>query len=252
MRVHFSFRQEHGVPEGSDPRIRKWGRVDSADCRRGSSGRRARDFRVPSKLLQYLAATLLRQMVDYDASDENKRPAFILQFEHDCLLSGPYSLTVRDPARNSKLVGIRLNKMKEKTSSTRLNTFDDDTSDDRFESLVQKFLATINAGVDCFTMFNAERILTLNMMAVDPEYEHRRLATSLYELSVAMARAHGAGAVTMEAVSNFAYRAATKNGFTVVRRLPLEELVFRGSKPLAGRRSELGVHCEGYLLARPL
>lgn len=85
------------------------------------------------------------------------------------------------------------------------------------------------------------------MVAFHPEYGGRGLATKLYGLSIDIARVNGAGAVTIEAVSHFAYKAAVKNGFTVLNRVRLQELVFRGSKPLAGR--DLGINTEGYFLA---
>lgn len=168
-------------------------------------------------------------------------------------LSQPYSMTVRDPARNSKLVAVILNELLVKSQSTQEKEIDSITGQqEEFDYFAQTVLHTVNEGVDIFQMYRTDKILSLHLAVVDSEYGCLGLGGKLCDMSIALGKQSNAGAAKLEAVSNYGYKAALKIGFKVLKRVKLEEVEHKGSKPLAGRGKELGIHRESCLMALPL
>lgn len=89
-------------------------------------------------------------------------------------------------------------------------------------------------------------------MNVSSEYGRSGLATFLYKMSLKMATACGAGAVTVHAISAYAARATLKLGFTQLRELSLLTFEHNGTTPMAGREDLLDEHTAFRLFARPL
>lgn len=72
------------------------------------------------------------------------------------------------------------------------------------------------------------------------------------ELSVQLAIQNGAGAIQVEAVSEYTARAASKLGFETLKSIDYATFEYDGIHPLAGKEKMLSEHPAARFMARPL
>ena len=138
------------------------------------------------------------------------------------------SLTVRDST--SRLAGITINGLEEQTDVVVSSEAKSTTA---VPNLVMSLHEALEEGIDLFEKYNTEIFLYLSMMAVDKMFGGLGLASKLVELSLELAKAHGAGAVKALVVSDFAAKVAAKQGLETIRTIDYATFEFNGDKPLA-------------------
>lgn len=171
------------------------------------------------------------------ASDSNGMSNYL-----SSCLRHPVSLTVRDSA--GRLVAVRLNELEE-PEDVHLDSL---TSQSK-RRLIAALLTDLEAGIDLFTTFNTNKILSLAMMAVDESYCKLGLATTLVGLSLELGKANGAGAVKVCAVSRHAAKVAAKHGLETLRTIDYATYEFEGATPLAHLDDLLAEHPVAAFLA---
>ncbi|KAI9565531.1 hypothetical protein GHT06_009323 [Daphnia sinensis] len=157
-------------------------------------------------------------------------------------LRHPVSLTVRDSA--GRLVAVRLNEL-EAPEDVHLDSLTSQTK----RRLITALLTDLEAGINLFTTFNTDKVLSLAMMAVDKNYCKLGLATTLVGLSLELGKANGAGAVKVCAVSQYAAKVAAKHGLETLRTIDYATYEFEGGKPLAHFDALLAEHPVAAFLA---
>ena len=157
----------------------------------------------------------------------------------------PVSLTVRDS--EGRLAAVRLNELEE-PGALHHEALTPPTNEK--PRLIMSLLGDLEEGIDLFTTFNTKKILALAMMAVDKSYGQLGLATTLVSLSLELAKANGAGAVKVCAVSQHAARVAAKNGLETIRTIDYATYEFNGEKPLAHLTDLLAEHPFALFMAR--
>ena len=123
----------------------------------------------------------------------------LLNYISGCV-KDPVSFTVRDSA--GRLAAIRLNELEEPGALHHAAP--------EKTSLIMSLLGDLEEGIDLFTTFKTKKILALVMTAVDKTFAQLGLATTLVRLSLELAKANGAGAVKVCAVSQHAAKVAAK------------------------------------------
>ncbi|EFX76241.1 hypothetical protein DAPPUDRAFT_249096 [Daphnia pulex] len=164
-----------------------------------------------------------------------------------CVKDPPVSLTVRDS--DGRLAAVRLNELEEPGALHHEALTPPANEKPR---LIMSLLGDLEEGIDLFTTFSTKKILALAMMAVDKSYGQLGLATTLVSLSLDLAKANGAGAVKVCAVSQHAARVAAKNGLETIRTIDYATYEFNGEKPLAQLTDLLAEHSVAVLMARRL
>lgn len=157
-------------------------------------------------------------------------------------LKHPVSFTVRDAT--GRLAAIRMNELEERLDGVVV------PSSAKNLALIMSLLGALEADIDLFTKYNTEKILSLAMMAVDKSYGQLGLASTLVELSLEVARANGAGAVKVCAVSEYAAKVAAKHGLETLRAIDYATFEFNGDKPLAYLTDLLSEHPVARLMVR--
>ena len=170
-------------------------------------------------------------------SDVNQFKEFLFGY-----LRQSVSLTVRDSM--GKLVGIRINELEERTDAV--------VFPPAKESLTLKMslLGALEEGIDLFEKYNTEKILYLSKMAVDKRFGGLGLASKLVEFSLELAKANGTGAVKVCAMSDFAAKAAAKQGLETIRTIDYATFELNGDKPLAYLPDLLSEHPVARFMAR--
>ena len=152
------------------------------------------------------------------------------------------SLTVRDST--GRLSGILINKLEERTDTVVLPSTKNSTT------LIMSLLDALEEGIDLFEKYNTEKVFYLAMMAVDKRFGGLGLASKLVEFSLELAKANGAGAVKVCAMSDFAAKAAAKQGLETIRTIDYATFELNGDKPLAYLPELLSEHPVARFMAR--
>lgn len=177
----------------------------------------------------------------YDHSmSESQREQSIRDHITRCT-SLPISLIVRNEV--GRLVAVRLNLLEDRLP-------DGAKVEGRRLNLRLAFHAELNKGIDLYSLLETDRILHLAMLAVAPDYGQHGIGTRLYQLSMDVAIANGAGGMKVEAASVYVVQLAKKLGFKTHKTINTVDTEFLGIKPLAG--VDLGEHRYGVLMARRL
>lgn len=100
-----------------------------------------------------------------------------------------------------------------------------------------KFLEELSAVPDDWKFAN-NKMFNIFMLAVDPHYGQRGLASKLVRLSIQLAASLGIKTVVSQAVNYYAIKTLKKCGFRSLKQLPYGRFVYHGDTPLANN----GVH----------
>lgn len=84
----------------------------------------------------------------------------------------------------------------------------------------------------------ADQVFNIFMVAVDPDFGRRELASKLIHLSIQLAKRMAIETVVTQAVSCYAMRAFEKCGFRAVKQVEYNRFVYQGQTPMANN----GVH----------
>lgn len=171
----------------------------------------------------------------------------LLNYISGCV-KDPVSFTVRDSA--GRLAAIRLNELEE-PGALHHAALNPPAAPEK-TSLIMSLLGDLEEGIDLFTTFKTKKILALAMMAVDKTFGQLGLATTLVRLSLELAKANGAGAVKVCAVSQHAAKVAAKNGLETIRTIDYATYEFNGVKPLAHLTDLLAEHPVALFMARQI
>ena len=101
------------------------------------------------------------------------------------------------------------------------------------DHLLFSVLGGLGEGIDLFKMYKTDRVRHLFAVGVLAQYGRQGLASRLYQLSIELAISAGVGAMAVDAFSEYAYRATSKLGFTVLRVINFATYEYKGGKPLA-------------------
>ncbi|XP_057370337.1 arylalkylamine N-acetyltransferase 1-like [Daphnia carinata] len=194
----------------------------------------------------------IRQLALYDESEEAKRPEWVDDIVRECV-QAPYSLLVRDACLHNQIVAVAINDMKKRTSTHGANhqlyaPKSNNPAQIPVGRLHKAVLEDINRDVDIFAIFQTEIKMEIGALAVDGRYTRQGLATRLVELSLRIAKAHGAGAVWTEALSAYTAKAVSKLGFDVLKSVTYDDFRYEGELPLAN----IPGHSVGRLMARKI
>lgn len=118
------------------------------------------------------------------------------------------------------------------------------------DHLLFSVLGGLGEGIDLFKLYKTDRVLHLFAVGVHSQYGRQGLASRLYQLTIELALSAGVGAMALEAVSEYAYRAASKLGFTVLRVIDYATHEYKGGTPLKDC-GDLD-HTAARYMARPL
>ena len=157
-------------------------------------------------------------------------------------LQQPISLTARDSM--GKLAGIRINGLEERTDAVVLPPANESLA------LIMSLIDALEQGIDLFEKYNTEKVFYLAMMAVDKTFGGLGLASKLVEFSLELAKANGTGAVKVCAMSDFAAKAAAKQGLETIRTIDYATFELNGDKPLAYLPDLLSEHPVARFMAR--
>jgi len=200
----------------------------------------------------FLPSTPIRQVTPCsdDAEDEHApaKQLWILELVKESL-SMPFTIMVRDPAAENRLAAVLINTMQERSQS---QSADEPVDSDRSPGwLARSFLSSLSQGIDIFSLYNTDRVLGIFIVSVGNEYGRLGLATKMFQLSIEMAEAAGAGALESGAVSEFAAKALAKCGFKTIKTVSYESFEMKdGVRPMASMLEELGEHQVGRLMVR--
>ena len=200
----------------------------------------------------FLTSTPIRQVTPCSDDAGEHAPSkqlWLLELVKESL-SLPYTILIRDPAFGHRLAAVLINTMQERNQSH--NSDDESTDSDRTPGwLARSFLSSLSQGIDLFSLYNTDRVLGLFIVSVGDQYGRLGLATKMFEWSIEMAEAAGAGALESGAVSEFAAKALAKCGFKTIKTVPYESFEMKdGVRPMASMLEELGEHQVGRLMAR--
>ena len=120
------------------------------------------------------------------------------------------------------------------------------------DQLVFVPLGGLGDGFNLYEMYETDKVLHLFAVAVHPSQARRGLASRLYRLSIELALTAGAGAIAVEAFSQYAIRATTKLGFEVHKVMSFDSFEYHGKRPLAECTELLAEHPEARFMARRL
>lgn len=180
---------------------------------------------------------------EYDApppEEETLQHQFWIDLMHETLRSS-HSLTAREET-SGRLVAVIDNKME--TPTTKHPEYP--------KRLLTAILQELTKDHDLFTIYRTKKVLEINIVAVSSDFCKKGLATKLMELSIQLAIERGAGAVQIEAVSEYTARLATKLGFTTLKATDFAKFEYNGLKPFAGNRKMLSEHPTARFMARRL
>lgn len=120
------------------------------------------------------------------------------------------------------------------------------------DQLLFSILGSLGDGCDLFNLYGTDKVLHLFAVAVHPSQGRQGLASRLYSLSIDLALSAGAGAIAVEALSEYTIRATTKLGFQVHKVIDYAAFEYHGKSPLADCSNLLGDHPEARFMSRRL
>lgn len=170
---------------------------------------------------------------EFDApppEDEILHHQFWIDLMHETL-SSSHSLTAREES-SGRLVAVIDNIIE--TPTTKHPEYP--------KRLLTAILHDLTKDHDLFTIYRTEKVLEINIVAVSSDFGKKGLATKLIELSIQLAIQSGAGAVQMEAVSEYTARSATKLGFTTLKTIDYSTYEYEGVKPFEKNDKMLSEH----------
>ncbi len=184
-----------------------------------------------------------------DSENEKKEVDFFLFYYNVVLeecLSASYSLTVRNPDKNGEIVAVSLNRMHQEGIKRR------DVPAEGVP-LVQELWSVINQPADSlFSLYKTTKVFHWYMMAVSPSYQRRGIATQLAQLCIELGIEAGAGAIKVEAVSEYTARMARKLGFSILQSVDYATFEYKGVIPYADNHKLLSEHSCARFMARSL
>lgn len=166
--------------------------------------------------------------------------SFIQYLRTDCL-STSCSLIVRDQMTKQLAAILLCNEVKKNSEPPVPAT-----------SLCFAILEALPEGFDLFTLYETDKIMEIFMVVVAQPFTKRGLATKLMQCAIELAARSGAGAIQMEAVSDYSARAALKFGFTSLKSIDYATFEYNGIKPLAENRELLAEHPTAHFMVRRL
>lgn len=180
-----------------------------------------------------------RPILEYDETPEAAKGYYSRALNNfRKYLSDGTSLMVRNKS-TGKLVAAALNKLEDIGTPVISNDYN---------RLYVAILVSLHEGYDIYSMNNVDRVLRFSITSVSKPYQRFGLATKLFELSIDLAKVHGAGAIKVEAMSEYATRALIKLGFTVVKSIDYATYEYNGTRPLLALADQLDGHCTARLM----
>jgi len=194
-------------------------------------------------MLNFTPVSPNSELQEYDASPPEidvQKQQFWLNLRRETL-SQLHSMTVREQS-TGRLVAVIYNRME--TPTTEHPEFP--------KRLVTAILQTLTKDHNLFTLYETDKVLDIIIVTVSSDFGRKGLATKLMELSIQLAIQSGAGAIQVEAVSEYTARAASKLGFEILKSIDYATFEYDGIKPLAGKEKMLSEHPAARLMARRL
>lgn len=183
----------------------------------------------------------------YDApspEEEKKRYPFWVEIIRETLASS-CSIVAREQ-NTGRLVAVIYNKMLDPS-------FKDPWKHPNFpKRLLTEIFQALSDPHDLFQLYKTDKVLDTRFVAVTPDFGRKGLATKLMELSIQLAIQKEAGAIQVEAVSEYIARAAAKLGYTTLTSVDYATFEYDGIKPLAGNVEMLADHPTARFMARRL
>lgn len=174
------------------------------------------------------------------AEAKANKESFTEYLRSDCL-STPCSLIVRDQITNSLAAILVCSEVKKNSEPPVPPT-----------SLCFAILEALPEGFDLFTLYETDKVIEIFMVVVAQPFTKRGLATKLMQCAIELATHCGAGAMQMEAVSDYSARAALKFGFTSLKSIDYAAFEYNGIKPLADNKELLAEHPTAHFMVRRL
>lgn len=159
----------------------------------------------------------------------------MLEFISACLRD-PVSLIVRD--KTGKLIAVRLNLLEDRLNKHKPLTLTDN-------ELIVSLVSSLEKEIDLFNIYKTNKTFILQMMGVDKQYSGLGLGSMLVNLSIDLAKQHGAGAVNEAAA-----KVASRNGFESLRTIDYATYELNGVKQLANESKLLAEHRVAKVMAR--
>ncbi len=120
------------------------------------------------------------------------------------------------------------------------------------DQLLFSILERLEDGCDLFQLYGTDKVLHLFAVAVHPSLGRQGLASHLYNLSIDLAAAAGAGAIAAVTFSKYTIRVTTKLGFKAYKKIDYASFEYRGKRPLADCSELLVDHSEVRFMSRKL
>ena len=111
-------------------------------------------------------------------------------------------------------------------------------------------MKTLKEGVDLHTEYQTDSILWLRILTVHPAFNRRGIGRKLMELSIEMAKDHGAGAIETNAFSEFTFKAASRLGFETLSELDFATFELNGVRPYENDPLFINEHPKARFMAR--
>ena len=147
------------------------------------------------------------------------------------------SLGIRDASARNQLAAVCLVQLEVKSAALDSGPSLMDCVDPQKHPLMLMnvvFLEALAGDVDFFHRYGVERVIDITMLAVNPSYASRGLATQLIQLTVSRGQCqHDVSVFKTEAVSEYAARAHFKVEFQAIHQIHYGDFVYDGGKPLA-------------------
>lgn len=180
------------------------------------------------------------------SEEEKKEVDFYHNLVLEECLNPSYSLTVRNPNKNGEMVAVFLNRLHQEGVERR--DFPPEET-----SIFKDMWNVLNQPADgLFSLFGTTKVFHWYMMAVSPPYQRRGIATQLAQLCVQLGVEAGAGAIKVEAASEYTSRLAAKLGFSIFQSIDYATFEYKGTTPLAGNRDLLSEHSTARFMGRSL
>ena len=151
------------------------------------------------------------------------------------------SLAVR---HSGELVAVVLNRMETLTDKE----FPQDDSSE--ESLIGSFFTELSEGVDLFSEFKTDNIFYLYILSVREDFGRLGLAKKLIQLTIELASTTNAGAIQVEATSEYSAKPMAQLGFRTFKEIDYAKFEYRGKRPLENIPELVHLHPTARLMAR--
>jgi len=152
------------------------------------------------------------------------------------VLKQDQTLCIRDASNQNQLAAVCLVQLEVKSATDSGPSLMDCVDREEHPLMLMNvvFLEALANDVDFFQQYGVERVLDITMLAVNPAYASRGLATQLIQSAVSRARCQlDVSVFKTEAVSEYAARAHFKAGFQTIHQIQYDHFVYEGDKPLA-------------------